>query len=54
MARDLDINFSIVWGKLERFRDKVLGSLVIQIEEKEEREVINYLTKNNFQWEVIE
>lgn len=54
MARELDINFSIVWGKLERFRDKVLGSLVIQIEEKAENDVINYLSKNNFQWEVIE
>ena len=34
MARELDIDFSIVWGKLEKFRDSILGSLIINIEEK--------------------
>ena len=35
MARELDIDFNIVWGKLEKLGDKVLGSLVINIEPKE-------------------
>lgn len=53
MARDLDIDFSIVWGKLERFRDDVLGSLVINIKENQRNEVEKYLTSKNMPWEVI-
>lgn len=53
MARELNIDFSIVWGKLERFRDDVLGSLVINIKEKQKDEVIKYLKSKNMQWEVI-
>ncbi|MCI9069204.1 methionine ABC transporter ATP-binding protein [Clostridium sp.] len=53
MARDLDIDFSIVWGKLERFRDDVLGSLVINIKENQRKEVEKYLTSKNMPWEVI-
>lgn len=53
MARDLDIDFSIVWGKLERFRDDVLGSLVINIKESQRNEVEKYLTSKNMPWEVI-
>ena len=53
MARELNIDFSIVWGKLERFRDDVLGSLVINIKENQKYEVIKYLKSKNMQWEVI-
>lgn len=53
MARDLDIDFSIVWGKLERFRDDVLGSLVINIKDSQRNEVEKYLTSKNMPWEVI-
>lgn len=53
MARELNIDFSIVWGKLERFRDDVLGSLVINIKENQKSEVIKYLTSRNMPWEVI-
>ena len=53
MARELDIDFSIVWGKLERFRDDVLGSLVINIKENQKDKVVKYLTSKNMPWEVI-
>ena len=53
MARELDIDFSIVWGKLERFRDDVLGSLVINIKENQKDKVEKYLTSKNMPWEVI-
>ena len=53
MARELDIDFSIVWGKLERFRDDVLGSLVINIKEEQKDEVAKYLTSKEMPWEVI-
>ena len=53
MARDLNVNFSIVWGKLERFRENVLGSLVIRVDEQWKEVVTSYLEKNKFQWEVL-
>lgn len=53
MARDLNVNLSIVWGKLEKFRENVLGSLVIKVDEQYKEKVISYLEKNKFQWEVL-
>ncbi|MBB6622720.1 methionine ABC transporter ATP-binding protein [Clostridium gasigenes] len=53
MARDLNVDFSIVWGKLEKFRDSVLGSLVINILEKDKEKVMNYLEDKNIILEVI-
>lgn len=52
MAIDLNIKFSIVWGKLERFRDNVLGSLVININQKDKEQICNYLSSKNVTWEV--
>jgi D-methionine transport system ATP-binding protein len=53
MARSLDINFSIVWGKLEKFRENVLGSLVINVSEEDSSEIIRYLDSKAIGWEVI-
>lgn len=52
MARELDISFSIVWGKLEKFRDNVLGSLVINTEENNEERICKYLSSKAIVWEV--
>jgi len=41
MARTLDIDFNIVWGKLEKINKHVIGSLVINLEEKNKDRVIN-------------
>jgi ABC-type metal ion transport system, ATPase component len=54
MARELGIDFSIVWGKLEKFRDEVLGGLVINISEEDKDKVINYLENKDVLLEVIE
>ena len=53
MARETNVDFSIAWGKLEKFRENVLGSLVINIEEKDEKLIFNYLRNKNIEWEVI-
>jgi D-methionine transport system ATP-binding protein len=53
MARETNVDFSIVWGKLEKFRENVLGSLVINIEESDEKLIFNYLKNKNIEWEVI-
>lgn len=54
MSRELDIDFSIVWGKLEKFRDQVLGGLVINIDEKDKDKVLKYLENNDILLEVLE
>lgn len=53
MARELNVDLSIVWGKLEKFRENVLGSLVINMNEEAKGKVVDYLNKNEFQWEVM-
>ena len=54
MARELGVDFSIVWGKLEKFRDEVLGGLVINIKEEDKDKVIKYLENKDILLEVIE
>jgi D-methionine transport system ATP-binding protein len=54
MARELEIDFSIVWGKLEKFRSEVLGGLVINIKEEDKDKVMQYLENKDILLEVIE
>ncbi|MCT8976674.1 methionine ABC transporter ATP-binding protein [Clostridium sp. CX1] len=54
MARELNIDFSIVWGKLEKFRDNVLGSLVINTTEDNKTNICQFLNSKSIAWEVIE
>lgn len=53
MARELDIDFSICWGKLEKFRDDVLGSLIINVKEEDKNNVIKYISNAQVGCEVI-
>lgn len=53
MARDLNVDFSIVWGKLEKFREEILGNLVINIQEEDKEKVINYLKEKDIVLEVL-
>ena len=53
MSRTLNIDISIVWGKLEKFRSNVLGSLVINIDENDMENVMKFLNKNNIHCEVL-
>ncbi|KLU76517.1 methionine ABC transporter ATP-binding protein [Clostridium botulinum] len=53
MARELQMDFSIVWGRLEKFNEEVLGSLVINVEEKQKNDVVNYLSNTDVHWEVL-
>ena len=53
MARELNIDFSIVWGKLEDFRSNVYGSLVINIRDDDQEDVLAYLDRKHVAWEVL-
>ncbi len=52
MARELDIDISIVWGKLEKFRENVLGSLVINVSKENKEKICDYLSSRSIVWEV--
>lgn len=54
MARELDIDFSIVGGKLDRYLDDVLGFLIINVAGEHVQVMTDYLDKKNIGWEVVE
>lgn len=53
MARELGIDFSICWGKLEDFRSNVYGSLIINIRKEDQKRVISYLSERHVISEVL-
>ena len=53
MARTLDMDFNIVWGKLEKINNHVIGSLVINLKEENKDRVIEYINDKNVRWEII-
>lgn len=53
MARALDIDFNIVWGKLERINEHVIGNLVINISSEDTKDVLEYLSKQHLRWEIL-
>ncbi|MBR3310642.1 MAG: methionine ABC transporter ATP-binding protein [Solobacterium sp.] len=54
MARELNVDFSICWAKLEDFRSSVYGSLVINVKEKDKEIVCAYLDQAKVLWEVLD
>ena len=53
MARQLDMDFNIVWGKLEEINSHIVGNMVINIEEKDKEKVTSYIKEHNIIWEVL-
>ena len=53
MARELDMDFNIVWGKLEEINGHIVGNMVINIEEKDKEIVTNYIKAHDIVWEVL-
>ncbi len=54
MARELNIDFNIVWGKIEKLNGVALGNLVINVREKDKARVLEFIDKNGVLWEVAE
>lgn len=53
MARELDINFSIVGGRLERYRETVMGFLLINVGRSDVERVVAWLGGKGMLWEVM-
>ncbi|BCX79606.1 methionine ABC transporter ATP-binding protein [Campylobacter sp. 19-13652] len=52
MARTLNIDFNIVWGKLEQLGEQVLGNLVINVDNADVASVLEYLGQSGVLYEV--
>ena len=53
MARALEINFNIVWGKLERLDKNVVGSLVINVESAHVARVEEFIKNAGVIYEIV-
>ena len=53
MARELNMDFNIVWGKLEEINGHIVGNMVINIEDETKEIVINYIKEHDIVWEVL-
>lgn len=53
LAHELHIDFDICQAKLENFRGSIMGSLIINVDEKDAVAVLAYLDNINIQWEEI-
>lgn len=51
MARELNIDVSIIFGKLEQFKEDILGSLIINVSDESGEKVKQYLTDKGIRWE---
>ena len=54
MARELDIDFSVVGGRIERYRDDVMGFLIINVPDAEVSRVLDWLKNKGMFWEVMD
>lgn len=54
MARDLGINFSIVGGRIEKYRETVMGFLIIHVGDEDVPRIENWLKDHKMFWEVME
>ena len=53
MARDLNINFSIVGGRIEKYRETVMGFLIINVADKDVANIEKWLGETKMYWEVM-
>lgn len=53
MAKELDLDFSLVSGDIQKFRAGMLGTVTINIDEKEKLKTFNYLDTYNICWKEI-
>jgi D-methionine transport system ATP-binding protein len=50
MSRELQTDFMILGGETERYRDSILGSVIINVPDAALPRIVNYLDDNNVVW----
>ena len=54
MARELGIDFSIVGGRIEKYRETVMGFLILHVDDKDVPRIEKWLKENKMFWEVMD
>lgn len=54
MARELNIDFSIVWGKIELINEKAVGTLIINTQKANQDLITNFVSKCAINWELCD
>lgn len=50
LAIETGVKYSLVWGGTDKYRDKILASFIININENDKLKVTNYLNKQDIEW----
>ena len=53
LTKETGVVFSLVWGGLDDYGDKLLGSFIINIDKEDKEKVINYLENKNIEWRYV-
>lgn len=53
MAKEINVEASIIWARLDDFRGRILGSLTVNINEEDKEKVFEFLKAKKVKWEVI-
>ena len=53
LTKETGAVFSLVWGGLDDYGDKLLGSFIINIDKEDKEKVINYLENKNIEWRYV-
>lgn len=54
MAKQIPVNFSIVSSKLEKFRDDIIGTTVINMDARDKKIISEYLNSRCIIWEALD
>lgn len=54
MARELNLDFNIVWGRMEKLNEIALGNLVINVKKENKDAILEYIQKSGVLWELAD
>jgi D-methionine transport system ATP-binding protein len=52
LAISTGVKYSLVWGGIDKYREKILGSFIINVEEKDKVKIINFLNEQGTEWRI--
>lgn len=53
LAISTNVKYSFVWGGMDKYRDNILGSIIINVNQHDLEKVSNYLNVNSIEWEEL-
>lgn len=53
LAIETGVKYSLVWGGRDKYKDKILGSFLINIKDMDKVKIVDYLNEQNIEWREI-